>query len=318
MNGSGSHVDESRVGRPKAAASLAGMGLLAAIGIVCAAVALRDPDTVAGIERPAPQAPQPAPTASAQSEPSAAPPAEQPAPEASAPPTKEEKEEEKPVPARATEAELASAKDAGVDALNALAQRYPEDPAVLRAMAIAHGREKAFATALLTAKRLFELAPEETANDELRQIILRAANAAPEVAVTALDLMAKHMGSRGPDLLYEVVIGPTFGHYPKDSASRLLLDSSVRQLASPALLIADDLRRVAECPSKPLIARAREGGDARALHYIKYLLTPYRCATNRKRNCLRCKNLHKDLRAAAAAIEKRRKEKQESAASAKP
>lgn len=322
MNGSGSHIDEyeSRVGRPKTAASLAGMGLLAAIGIVCAAVALRDPDAVAVTERPAPQPPQPAPTASAQSQPSAAPTAEKPAPEASAPPAKEkeEKEEEKPVPARATEAELASAQAAGSDALGALAQRYPDDPAVLRAVAIAQGREKAFATALLTAKRLFELAPEETANDELRHLILRAANAAPEVAVTALDLMAKHMGSRGPDLLYEVVTGPRFGDYPKDSASRLLLDSSVRQLASPALLVADDLRRVAECPSKPLIARAREEGDARALHYIKYLLTPYRCPTNRKRNCLRCKNLHKELRAAAAAIEKRRKEKQENAASAKP
>ncbi|WP_437684697.1 hypothetical protein [Sorangium sp. So ce176] len=292
--------------RPKTAASLAALGLLAATALVCGAVALRNPADVATLEQGAvvtrrPAAPA-APAAPSSGE-SVKPPSPEPTTTASAEPEVPAKAE----PARAQPEELESAKAAGSAALGALAQRYPEDPAVLRALALTQGREKATAAALLTAKRLFEIAPEETGNDELKQLLLRVANGPPDVALTALDLMAKHMGSRGPDLLYEVMTAPKFGDWIRDNASRLMLDSSVRQLATPALLVADDLRRLTECPTRALIARAREEGDVRALHYIKHHLTPQRCGSRRR--CIKCGSVAKDLRAAASVIEKRKNEK---------
>ncbi|XYH92574.1 hypothetical protein ACMHYB_32440 [Sorangium sp. So ce1128] len=302
MSGSGSQVGESGLNRPKAAASLAALGLLAATGLVCGAVALRNPAAVTALERGVGVTRRPAAPAAMSSGDRA----KAPAPE----PTTAPAEPEVPAkaePARAQPAEIEGAQAAGSAALSSLAQRYPEDPAVLRALALAQGREKATAAALLTAKRLFEIAPEETGNDELKQFLLRVANGPPDVALTALDLMAKHMGSRGPDLLYEVITAPKFGDWIRDNASRLLLDSSVRQLATPALLVADDLRRLTECPTKALIARAREEGDVRALHYIKSLLTPQRCG--RIRRCIKCGSIAKELRATASVIEKRKNEK---------
>ncbi|WP_437738726.1 hypothetical protein [Sorangium sp. So ce1335] len=295
--------------RPKTAASLAALGLLAATAVVCGAVALREPAAVATLERGAVVTRRPAaPAAASSGEPVKAP---APQPTTAAPEDEPEEPEvpAKPEPARAQPAELESAQAGGSAALGALAERYPEDPAVLRALAIAQGREKASAAALLTAKRLFEIAPEETGNDELRQLLLRIANGPPDVALTSLDLMAKHMGSRGPDLLYEVMTAPKFGDWIRDNASRLMLDSSVRQLATPALLVADDLRRITECPTSALLARAREEGDVRALHYIKAYLTPQRCAGSRRRRCLKCASMAKELRATASVIEKRKNEK---------
>ncbi|WP_437617725.1 hypothetical protein [Sorangium sp. So ce1151] len=303
MSGSGSQVDESGLNRPKAAASLAVLGLLAATGLVCGAVALRNPAAVTALERGAGVTRRPAAPAAAMSSGDRA---RAPDPEPTTAPAEPEVPS-KAEPARAQPAEIESAQAAGSAALGALAQRYPEDAAVLRALALAQQREKAVAAALLTTKRLFELAPEEAGNDELRQFLLRTANGVPDVALTALDLMAKHMGSRGPDLLYEVVTAPKFGDWIRDNASRQLLESSVRQLATPALLIADDLRRTTECPTKALIARARDEGDVRSLHYIKSLLTPQRCG--RFRRCLKCGPVTKELRAAASVIEKRKNEK---------
>ncbi|WP_437322526.1 hypothetical protein [Sorangium sp. So ce381] len=308
MSGSVSHVGESGLGRPKTAATLAALGLLAATGLVCGAVALRDPTVVTALERDAGASPAPSPAAAPSSSvrESSSAPAPEPAP-ALAP--AEPEAPAKAPPARAQAAELESAQAAGSAALGSLAQRYPEDPAVLRALAVAQAREKAMAAALLTAQRLFEFAPEEAGNDELKQIILRAANGTPDLALTAFDLMAKHMGSRGPDLLYEVVTAPKFGDWPRDHASTRLIESSVRQLASPALLVADDLRRLTDCPTKAMLARVREEGDIRALHYIKALGTPQPCRGHRTRKCLRCGPLQKELRATASAIEKRRNDK---------
>lgn len=314
MSGSGSQAGESGRNRPKTAATLAALGLVAATGLICGAVALRNPATVVTPDHGGGVAPVAASAAAAAATDGGR--NDAPDPEPSATAAEPEASPAKTEPARAQARELEAAEAAGIPALVALAERYPEDPPVLRALALAQGREREFAAALVTAKRLIEIAPEETRNSDVEQLVLRIANGPPDVALTALDMMAKHMGSRGPDLLYEVVTGARFGDYPKDHASKLLLESSVRQLATPALIIADDLRRLSGCPTKAQLATARRDGDVRALHFVKYWLTPHRCATNKKRTCIKCGSLHKELRAAANAIERRRQEKAAAAASA--
>ena len=84
------------------------------------------------------------------------------------------------------------------------------------------------------------------------------------------------MGSAGPDLLFELVTTTSTAKYPKERAAKQLDDAAVRALATPALLIALELRGVLPCARKPLLARARDAGDARSLAYLKPLLAASR------------------------------------------
>lgn len=282
-------------------ALFAGAGLLATTIVIGLAVKLRNPTVIAALEAaPTESAGAPRPASPGGS--SAAKGAE---PGAAA---------TKAAPVHASPAEIERAQAGGLAALVSLSQRYPNDPALLAALVLAHGRERAYMAAMQATKRLFELAPDKTGNDDIRQLILRSANSTPDVAAVALELMARNMGSRGPDMLYEVVTVPQFGDYPKDKASKLLLDSGVRQNASPALVVADDLRRSTACPTKALIVKAGEQGDMRARQYLKQLLIPQRCGLLGFRNCLKCGPLQKDIRAAVAVIEKRRSDSQASPA----
>ncbi|EYF07347.1 Flagellar assembly protein FliH [Chondromyces apiculatus DSM 436] len=271
-------------------AALATTGLVATIIIVCGAVALRSPDAVQALEVVPPPA-----SASPETPPSAG--------EASG----AERTPEPPPRITATPEELEAAQAAGVPALAALLERFPKDPTVLRALALTQGRERSsLMAALTTLKRLFELAPTEAANAELRPLLLRAANATPDLAAVTFDLLAKRMGSHGPDLLYEIAINPGMGKHPVERANTLLAEEGVRSLASKALLVADDLRRMKRCPTKPLIDRARQQGDVRALHYLNPIKKPVKCGFLNLSRCTPCSSVYAETVAAIQEIELRR------------
>jgi hypothetical protein len=93
--------------------------------------------------------------------------------------------------------------------------------------------------------------------------------------------MTQRMGSTGPDLLYELAI--TSGKAEK-RAEELLQTPEVQQLATPALLIAMELRAANSCAGRlPLLERAAALGDERSLT----VLGPP--ATGSKRGCGRRK-----------------------------
>src|SRR5262249_26536776 len=139
-----------------------------------------------------------------------------------------------PVKARATEDEFDDAKAAGITGLATLAQSYPNDPRVLKALLLAHASDKAgYAPALSLAKRLFEIAPETTADDDIHHVFLLIANGPVETASTALEIMQRRMGSRGADMLYEIVMAPGVGTYPKTFAKKLLADADLRRQMTP-------------------------------------------------------------------------------------
>jgi hypothetical protein len=140
-----------------------------------------------------------------------------------------------------------------------------------------------------------------------------AANAKPEAAALAFELMAKSMGSRGPDLLYDLASAPSVGKLPKDRAEKLLKDAAVKSLATPALLIANELRTTSGCGRKPLFPRAAKDGDGRALGLLKPLLVTNGCSSGGflgklvgdRSDCFRCLGNRADLRDAVEVIEKR-------------
>jgi hypothetical protein len=179
---------------------------------------------------------------------------------------------------------------------------------VLKALLLAHARDKDTSIkAVSIARRLVEITPAEATDPDLRQVVLRAANGPPDVSSAAFELMSRSLGSVGPDLLYDLLTAERIGKLPQARAEKLLLDPEVRKLASPALLMAHELRRtVGQCASKDIIARARQHGDARSLHYLRQLLGTYKCGPLNFRTCTRCPAMVNDAGAAIRAIEARR------------
>jgi serine/threonine-protein kinase len=203
--------------------------------------------------------------------------------------------------------ELASARLVGLVALGPLAQRFPGDPAVLEALMLAHAADKAgYAAAIGVARRLLDVSPKAATDEDVRRVLLLAANGSPDVAAQAFELIATRMGSAGPDLLFELMTTSATAKYPKERAAKQLDDPAVRALASPALLVALELRAVLPCARKPLLARARDAADARALAYLKPLVATTGCGFFRRGDCYDCFGNRAELKETIAAIEARR------------
>jgi serine/threonine-protein kinase len=274
---------------------LATGGLVLIAGLVITAVSLRNQAALDALEEAPPAAVADAGTPDAQApvEADAAP-----APPLAPPPAP-------PPPTKASPDELDNARAQGVAALAALAERYGTDPAVHKALLLAQGKDKAnYGQAVRTARKLLDIAPEKATDPDVERVLLMVANGPLDSANGALELMGSAMGSRGPDLLYELVTAPGIGKYPKERASTLLKDPAVRRLATPALLVANDLRLVA-CGHKEIIARAKTEGDARALGILKSQLITRGCGRRTRRDCLDCMAAQPLVRDAIAAIEKR-------------
>ncbi|WP_437682975.1 hypothetical protein [Sorangium sp. So ce131] len=171
----------------------------------------------------------------------------------------------------APEGELATAKARGVIALEPLAARYPKDPAVFRALMERHALPPPYhAAALAAATRLLELDPGAAGDDDVQRVVSGAAAGPPEVASAALELMASGMGSRGPDLLYDLAVGSSA---LKERAARRLGEAAVLEKATPALRIAHELRVSPSCKARQaLLQRAATEGDRRAIDVLSPLI----------------------------------------------
>ena len=176
-----------------------------------------------------------------------------------------------PAVATASRAELDAAGLGGAEAIAELAQRFPEDPAVIEALFLAEARDKkSYGAAVRAARRLLDLKPDAAANDEVRRALITIANGPTDTAVVALDLMATELGQRGAEMLFEVASGNVL--LSKTKAAALLADPAVKRHATPALIIANELRAALPCARKALLARARTDADARSLPFLKPLV----------------------------------------------
>ena len=182
------------------------------------------------------------------------------------------------VVARAPTDELARAVALGVDGLLPLAEQYPNDPAVLKPLVMAFAsRSTGLADAMTVATRLFDAAPEYTADPDLRFLVKKGAGVPGQTQKLAFDAMTSHMGSAGPDLLYELMLNDA---KTSKQAQGLLVTSAVKQRETPGLSVAYELRLASSCVAKvPLLKRAAELGDDRSIA----LLAPL--ATGSKKGC---------------------------------
>jgi len=188
----------------------------------------------------------------------------------------------------AGEEELRAARGRGVDGWLPLADRYPTDARVLRALVLAHAnRATGLGDAMLVARRLFQVAPEEAkSGGGIRYLVQRAAETPGAPAELAWKMMAEEMGIYGPDMLYRLTLTK-----PKlaQRAEQLLDDAAVHQRLSPALAVAHELRSASSCPVRlTLLDRAIEVGDKRALAVLAGLSTGTArgCGKNKRKPCL--------------------------------
>jgi hypothetical protein len=207
--------------------------------------------------------------------------------------------------ARAPNVELTAARAKGIPALEQLSHAYPRDPDVLKALLFAYARQRNQLAAMGAAERLLDSAPRAADDSEVQQAIMIVANGAPAASAEALRLLSTKMGGRGLDLLYDLLTAPRIGKLLKDRAAELLRNPDVRASATPALLIALDLRNAMPCGRKPLLGRAREDGDVRALAFLKPLTSTSGCGIFRKSDCFECLEPRKELYDTVAVIQNR-------------
>jgi serine/threonine-protein kinase len=180
---------------------------------------------------------------------------------------------------------LVAAVAEGTDGLRVLSERYPRDPAVLKALMLAFGsRTDKLIEAVETARRLLLIAPEEQNDADLRYVVSRAASDRGKASELAFVVMSQHMGKTGADLLYDVML-----QRPElETRAKIALESLRRaSLFSPALAIAYDLRFAPSCASRlGLLPRAREFGDARSAQQLISLGSrPPNCRKTSRRPC---------------------------------
>jgi serine/threonine-protein kinase len=187
----------------------------------------------------------------------------------------------------ASEEELRMARGQGVDGWLPLADRYPTDARVLRALVWAYANHAAgLGDAMMVARRLLHVAPEEAKSGGIRYLVQRAAETRGAPAELAWQMMAEEMGIYGPDMLYRLTLTK-----PKlaQRAEQLLGDAAVHQRLSPALAVAHELRSASSCPARlTLLERAIEVGDNRALAVLAGLSTGTArgCGKNKRKPCL--------------------------------
>jgi len=189
---------------------------------------------------------------------------------------------------KASSAELAEAIEVGAEQLTALVAKHPKDLDALRALVRAQADEGQLVLAVENAVKLFEEDATLAEDPELRKVLLDAARS-QDAADAAFALLEAKLGSVGPDLLFELA---TSRGVPAKTASRAtaaLKRDEVRALASPALLVALDLRAASSCQAKKaVLPRVEEHGDARSLALLRPLTATTGCGFVKKGDCWPC------------------------------
>jgi serine/threonine-protein kinase len=172
--------------------------------------------------------------------------------------------------ALATPEELSAAISQGEEALSVLQTRYPNDPKVLRATAMAYASKSAgLLTAARVLRQLFSVSPQSVNDTDLQYLVQQMARTRGHASQEAFKLMATHMGSVGPDLLYKLSLSNS---EQREQALAELARPETRRRFSAALSIAYELQFAESCSARlPLLQRAEQLGDDRAVRVLTSL-----------------------------------------------
>lgn len=172
-------------------------------------------------------------------------------------------------------------------ALDALKAKSPEQRTPEETLALARGRSHNKAAALegfaTEIKKDADLLKKPDQLQRLRDFL-----ADRETATQAAEVVISLPGTLGPDLLYETMTGKTKNETAQ-LAEELLATKAVREKASPAVLVAVDLKRAEACDAaKDLLPRIAEQGDRRMLPLLAKLVSKRGCGPAKLDDCYAC------------------------------
>jgi eukaryotic-like serine/threonine-protein kinase len=212
----------------------------------------------------------------------------------------------KKAPALAPSDALAQAETSGSAAINELTSRFPEDPAVWRALVRAYTAEKRGVDAVRAVGKLVGVSERAVEDQDVEDALKAAVQGPTESADAAFALMENGLGARGPDLLYD--LSTTKGLSPRALArvKQTLVKPEVKARMSPALALIVEFRAATGCEAKKaLLPRAKEQGDDRLLALLRTLQSPKGCGFLGLADCWSCMRRDNALGAAIAGIEDR-------------
>jgi hypothetical protein len=171
-----------------------------------------------------------------------------------------------------------------IDALKAKApdQRTPEETLAL-ARGRSHNKSAALAGFATEIKKDADLLKKPDQLQRMRDFL-----ADRETAIQAAEVVISLPGTLGGDLLWETIAGKTKSETGL-LAEELLATKAVREKASPAVLVAVDLKRAEGCePAKALLDRIAEQGDRRMLPLLGKLVNKRGCGPLKTDDCYEC------------------------------
>ncbi|HPB95989.1 MAG TPA: serine/threonine-protein kinase, partial [Polyangiaceae bacterium] len=166
--------------------------------------------------------------------------------------------------------QLEKAVKAGSESIEQLLTQFPNDPAVLAQVAKARLGGASPDTCIEVYDKLFSLDPEKRKDNAVLEDVLGALTK-PSSQEVVFSLLESHWGTEGPDLIHDLAFGKrTTTAAIASRAAKSIKSEAARKNASPALLIALDLRFNGGCQAKHrLLDRAREHGDERSLTQLR-------------------------------------------------
>jgi hypothetical protein len=187
-------------------------------------------------------------------------------------------------PPSADPAELAGAVTHGLPALEALAQKFPNDPQVLLALAQQQAQAQRFEAAVGTLERVIGVAPQSAQNGKAMGILWRAAQSgASERSFLAL----RKLGARGADIAFDLAttagVRDSVRERAKTELGQLSSDASSDTRVASALLLAPD------CAARhSLLGRAEREGKKRTLTLLEGYARGSVCSSTSDPTCNSC------------------------------
>ncbi len=181
--------------------------------------------------------------------------------------------------------------EAGTKALEALAKRYPDDPFVLRSLAVTYSKQKRHLEALATLKQLLKVSAAAAADPGIDPVIddALAATTPAGAADAAWSLLEKEMGGEGARILYDIAYGKRGLDTLRNRAQKSLADAEMQKKLTTPIRAAFELRSASGCAAKRVvIEKYRADFDARALPLLAPLRSTSGCGFLRNRDCNPC------------------------------
>ncbi|MFO0659623.1 MAG: protein kinase [Polyangiaceae bacterium] len=211
-------------------------------------------------------------------------------------------------PPFASEREIDQARKAGPASIAALAERFPNDPAVWRAAMREYLEHKQGVAAFGALKKLVALSPKALGDDVSKETVLAAAKESDESADAVFAFLESTPAPEAVDVIYEL----TSFKEPKPAisarAQKSMAKSEVKDRASPALKALLNLKAAKGCDANyAVLPEVRDNADSRALAALKLLQNKTGCSSLfRTADCYPCLRKDKLLDDTIAAVEKRK------------